>query len=137
MLAVTQPTRTEPPVDNGLTGETVLDPDVPALGARIVMDDNEEFSLLEPVILGRNPAPQPNFPNAQLQPVRDDTMRMSKTHVVIFADDDKVKIYDPGSRNGVIFDIDDKRVRIPVGTQVAIPDGAVVHIGGRFLQVLH
>jgi len=59
-----------------------------------------EVLLLRPVVLGRDPAPDPARPSAAPVPVRDPARSVSKTHALVEVVDDRVVITDLHSTNG-------------------------------------
>lgn len=94
--------RSEPEVpDDGFSDETIVAPRrrprwvlTPPLGAPIHLTSDV-------VILGRRPAEDPRFPDAQLVPIADETRTMSKTHARLERRDDVWTITDLASTNGV------------------------------------
>jgi hypothetical protein len=77
----------------------------------------------EVVLLGRKPAPDRAFPEAQLIPIDDGTV--SKTHARLELRDDRWHVTDLGSTNGVLF-------ATLMGTEVEAPPGVEVEAGERF-----
>lgn len=75
------------------------------------------------VLLGRKPAPDRAFPEAQLVPVDDGTV--SKTHARLELRDDRWYVTDLGSTNGVLF-------ATLMGTEVEATPGVEVEAGERF-----
>ena len=67
-------------------------------------------------ILGRRPAADPAFPDAQLVSLDDDTRTISKTHARLALRDDRWYITDLDSTNGVLF-------TTLMGTEVAATPG--------------
>lgn len=123
------------PQPNTLSDETVLDQEQAAV-PQIRVDDGTQVILDEPVVFGRNPVTPQAHPDARPHPLVDESMKLSKTHLVVFAEDQVVKVYDVGARNGVIFEIDGQRAKIAVAEDVEVPPGATVHFGGRSLRVM-
>ena len=121
---------------SGLNDETVVDEESVHYAPNIVFDDGEEFSLTAPMIIGRRPQPNDAFAHAELKAIPDTSMRMSKTHAAVYASESDVWVQDLDSRNGVIFEIDGQKTRIPVGVKTAVPDGTHVHLGGRSFTVV-
>lgn len=76
------------------------------------------------VILGRRPARDPEFPQAQLVAIQDGTV--SKTHARLRLRDDRWYVTDLDSTNGVLF-------ATVMGTEVEVPRGEEVEAGDRFL----
>lgn len=130
-FAVAEPQR--PAAPSLLNDETVVDSD-PAV-AEVVLDDGQRIPVDAPVVLGRNPSPPPAYPFARCVPVVDESMRLSKTHLVLVPADGGVGVYDAGATNGVHVEVDGSRTRLPAAEIHPIPQGAVIHFGGRSLQV--
>ena len=80
----------------------------------------------ETVILGRRPVRDPEFPDAQLISLDDDTRTMSKTHARLELRDERWFITDLDSTNGVLF-------ATVMGTEVAATPGEATEAGDRFL----
>lgn len=80
----------------------------------------------ETVILGRRPARDPEFPDAQLISLDDDTRTISKTHARLELRDERWFITDLDSTNGVLF-------ATLMGTEVAATPGEATEAGDRFL----
>jgi len=59
-----------------------------------------EVLLLRPVVLGRDPAPDPARPGAAPIPLQDPARSVSKTHALVEVVDDRVVITDLRSTNG-------------------------------------
>jgi hypothetical protein len=59
-----------------------------------------EVLLLRPVVLGRDPAPDPARPGAAPIPLQDPARSVSKTHALVEVVDDRVMITDLHSTNG-------------------------------------
>ena len=78
------------------------------------------------VILGRNPAPDPAYPRAELLAITDDTRTVSKTHARLERRQDRWYITDLHSTNGVI-------VADSSGSEVELAPGAESAIDDRFL----
>jgi hypothetical protein len=75
------------------------------------------------VLLGRKPAPDRAFPEAQLIPIDDGTV--SKTHARLALREDRWYVTDLGSTNGVLF-------ATLMGTEVEATPGVEVEAGERF-----
>lgn len=116
--------------------ETVLDAAYVGSGPRIQFDDDTVLSMGTPLVFGRNPVAPSEYPDAQPTQLVDPSMKLSKTHAVVFANHDVVTIFDVGSRNGVIFKVDGAKSKIPPKVETVVPSDATVHIGGRWFQVL-
>ncbi|MDL9979146.1 DUF5684 domain-containing protein [Microbacterium sp. ASV49] len=119
--------RSEPEVpDDGFSDETIIAPRrrprwvlTPPLGAPIHLTSDV-------VIVGRRPAEDPRFPNAQLVPIADETRTMSKTHARLERRDDVWTITDLASTNGVA-------VLAADGGETELAEGGSGPIGAGFL----
>ncbi len=67
---------------------------------RLAFDSGQGTTLQGPLVIGRNPSPVPSLPTAGLLSYDDDTMTVSKTHLVIGQDAGEVWVEDLGSSNG-------------------------------------
>ena len=77
------------------------------------------------VILGRRPAPDGAYPDAQLVSISDDTRTVSKTHARLELRSDTWYVTDLHSTNGVLF-------ATLMGTEVEAPPGEEIEAGERF-----
>lgn len=77
------------------------------------------------VILGRRPAPDPAYPDAQLIAIPDETRTVSKTHARLELRGDTWYVTDLGSTNGVLF-------ATFMGTEVEAQPGQELEAGERF-----
>jgi len=68
--------------------------------------------------------------------VADETMRLSKTHLVLIPEGGHVQVIDIGATNGVYIEIDRERTRIPVHEPQRLAPGTLVHFGGRTLRLV-
>lgn len=119
-----------------LSDETVLDPD--AAGddvAAVVLDDGQRITLEVPVVLGRNPVAPSSHPGARCIAVVDESMRLSKSHVVVSAQDGDVAVFDIGATNGIHLELDGAKARLTAQQSHVLPAGALLHFGGRTLRV--
>lgn len=136
-----EPVTSAPPIPpiavaSPLDDETVIDADIAAEHApAVVLDDGEVLRVDGPVVLGRNPSAPAAYPQARSVAVTDESMRMSKTHVVLVPGDGGIGVFDVGATNGVHLEVDGNRTRIPVGEVQDLPVEAVLHFGGRTLKV--
>jgi hypothetical protein len=90
----------------------------PPLGAPIAVTSDT-------VIIGRRPTADPDFPEAQLVPISDETRTMSKTHARLELRGDEWMIVDVDSTNGVVLLRD--------GSDIEATPGVAVPAGERFL----
>lgn len=77
------------------------------------------------VILGRRPAADASFPNAQLVSISDETRTVSKTHARLELRGETWFVTDLGSTNGVLF-------ATLMGTEVEAQPGQEIEAGERF-----
>jgi len=77
------------------------------------------------VIVGRRPAPDSAFPDAQLVAISDETRTVSKTHARLQLRGDTWFVTDLDSTNGVLF-------ATLMGTEVEAPPGEEIEAGERF-----
>lgn len=77
------------------------------------------------VILGRRPAPDAAYPDAQLVAISDETRTVSKTHARLELRGDTWYVTDLHSTNGVLF-------ATLMGTEVEAPPGEEIEAGERF-----
>ncbi|WP_295790317.1 DUF5684 domain-containing protein [uncultured Microbacterium sp.] len=77
------------------------------------------------VILGRRPAPDVAYPDAQLVAISDETRTVSKTHARLELRGDTWYVTDLHSTNGVLF-------ATLMGTEVEAPPGEEIEAGERF-----
>lgn len=102
----------------------------------IQLDDDTLLTLDAPVVLGRNPVAPEGFREARLVDLEDPSMKLSKTHIVVVAEGGRVKVRDIGSCNGVVFELNETKMRIPPQQVIEVPDQATVHFGGRSFKVV-
>jgi len=102
----------------------------------VLLDDGQRIVLDAPVVLGRNPSSPSSYPLARCVQVADESMRLSKTHLVLVPGEEGVGVFDVGATNGVHIERDGLKARIPTGEVYPLTDDAVLHFGGRSLQVL-
>jgi len=91
----------------------------PPLGAPIAITSDA-------LIVGRRPSADPDFPDAQLVPISDETRTMSKTHARLELLGSEWVIVDLDSTNGVILFRDD-------GAETEATPGVPEPVGERFL----
>lgn len=101
----------------------------------VKLDDGQEIRIEGAVVLGRNPSPPAAYPQARPVSLLDESMRLSKTHVVLVPLGSRVGIFDVGSTNGVSVETGGNKVKMVAQQVHELPVGAVLHVGGRSLQV--
>lgn len=119
-----------------LNDETVIDADLSAQAMPVlVLDGGERVPMDGPVVLGRNPVAPAGYPAARAVQAIDESMRVSKTHMLVLPVDGGISVLDLGATNGVYIEVGGQRVRMGVGEPNPIPRDAIVHFGGRSFQV--
>jgi hypothetical protein len=89
-----------------------------------------EVLLVRPVLLGRDPAPDPARPDAAPIPVRDPARSVSKTHALVEVVDNRVMITDLHSTNGTrLLTTDGEMREFEAGRPAETPSGATVLLG--------
>lgn len=135
-VAQPSPVTATPAQSSLLHDETVIDADlVDDQHPLVVFDDGQEQRLEGPVVIGRNPSAPEGYPFARVVQIVDESMKLSKTHVVLLPQDGAVAIFDVGATNGVHLEVDGARHRLSAREVHTIQPGSVVHFGGRFLRV--
>lgn len=103
---------------------------------RLTFDDGSEFFLAGKVLIGRDPEALTHYPDAELLPLADPGMSISKTHLALSVHADGVLVEDLRSTNG-------SRIALPTGaTQPLAPGiscvaplGSTIHFGDRTVLV--
>ncbi len=136
---VTSPVIPAPPVSPTpaltLSDETVIDPLALPTTPVVRFDDGSTMQVDGPIALGRNPVAPDDYPQARIEAIVDESMRMSKSHLVVLPHEGGVGVLDMGSRNGVVFESGDSRFRIASDQVIAVPVDTTVHFGGRSFVV--
>ncbi|MDO5066796.1 MAG: FHA domain-containing protein [Propionibacteriaceae bacterium] len=117
---------------------TVIDtnPMVPRPDPVLVLDDGQRITVDGPLVLGRNPVPPPSHASARPVKLIDATMRLSKTHLVVLAELDGLKVIDIGATNGVFLESDGERSRLVVRSPHRLLPNQLIHFGGRTLRLI-
>lgn len=117
---------------------TVVDPNplVPRPDPVLVLDDGQRITVDGPLVLGRNPVAPSNHPGARSVKLVDPTMRLSKTHLVVLAELDGVRVIDVGATNGVFLESDGERTRLVVREPHRLLRDQLIHFGGRTLRLV-
>ena len=115
--------------------KTIAD-DEPEVIPEVVLDDGLRIKVDGPLVLGRNPLAPDDYPDARSVRVTDETMRLSKTHMVLRPVEGKVQVIDVGATNGVYIEADRERTRIPTHAPWPLSAGDMVHFGGRTLRLV-
>ena len=102
----------------------------------IALDDGRSIDVEGPLLLGRNPQPQPGEENAQLVTLADETRTVSKSHLAIGVDAAGLYVVDRGSTNGsVITTPEGASARCRPGEVIHTAPGSIVSIGDHWLEV--
>ena len=115
--------------------KTVADEE-PEVIPEVVLDDGLQIKIDGPLVLGRNPLAPDAYPDARSVRVTDETMRLSKTHMVLLPVGGHVQVIDVGATNGVYIEADRERTRIPTHEPWRLSKGDLVHFGGRTLKLV-
>ena len=115
--------------------ETMLDESAMLTDPRICLDDGTVLRLESPMVFGRNPSAPASYPAAHPYELIDETMKMSKVHAVVLAEEGEVHVVDVGARNGIVFEFEGTKWRAEQHLRTPVRPGTVVHLGGRSFQV--
>ncbi|WP_448810347.1 FHA domain-containing protein [Agromyces bauzanensis] len=89
-----------------------------------------EVLLLRPVVLGRDPSPDPGRPDAAVIRLEDPARSVSKTHARIEVVDGRATITDLSSTNGTrVLTPDGEARELDPGRPVEAPSGSTVLLG--------
>jgi len=89
----------------------------------LTIDDGEHVRLSgSTVLLGRDPARDPNYPDAQLVPLDDAAKTVSKTHARIELVNGAWTIVDLDSTNGVVLFTHDDEIELQRGVATALTE---------------
>jgi len=121
-----EPSDAEPADADEVFDETVIAPRR-RIDWTLIPPNGAPIRLTSPVlIVGRRPASDPAYPQAQLIEISDETRTVSKTHARLELAAGAWSITDLGSTNGVVLVGDE-------GTEIDLPAGAPRPAGERFL----
>lgn len=101
----------------------------------VILDDGQRLKIDEPLVLGRNPLVPDAYPNARSVQIMDETMRLSKTHLVLYPEDRRVYVVDIGATNGVYVEIHRERSRLVPREPRELRKEDLIHFGGRTLRL--
>jgi pSer/pThr/pTyr-binding forkhead associated (FHA) protein len=119
-------------VFGGVLAETEPDAPIPVL----VLADGRRIPITAPVLLGRDPAPRPEHPDALIVAVADARRSVSKTHALLLARGGGLLVQDLGSTNGTWLVHADGRVAEALpGRPTEVPADARVELGECPLHV--
>ena len=116
---------------------TVARTALPRAGATLVMDTGQRIALVAPrTLLGRAPVAVSPWEEADTVPVTDPDRSISKTHLAVLLDGDRLSVRELGSTNGsAVVAADGARTTLLMGQDVVVPDGARVELGDRSFTV--
>jgi len=123
-----------PPIEPALAEETRLAP-LAAPDAvhawELILPDGSRVRLTGPVLLGRDPAPIPERPDARLLPVRDEGKTVSKTHALLepAPGGAGILVHDLFSTNGVAIDARGVRTVVTPGGEALAGRDASIALG--------
>ena len=109
----------------------------PVPAAILVMDTGQRIALVAPrTLLGRAPVAIAPWEEADTVPVTDPDRSISKTHLAVLLDGDRLSVRELGSTNGsAVVAADGARTTLLMGQDVVVPDGARVELGDRSFTV--
>lgn len=99
---------------------------------RVILDDGTEHTSAVPVRIGRNPATEPGH---EVLAVSDTTRSISKTHLALDIDGDRILVTDLGSTNGTTAVEGDQRTELEPQEGRAVGSGTSLQMGERTLVV--
>lgn len=114
--------------------ETETEPDAPT--PVLVLEDGRRIPITVPLLLGRDPAPRSEHPDALVVPVADARRSVSKTHALLLVRGGRLLVQDLGSTNGTWLVRADGRVaEAPSGQPAEVPADARIELGECPLRV--
>ncbi|WP_168626570.1 MULTISPECIES: FHA domain-containing protein [unclassified Cryobacterium] len=129
------PAVTEAPPQAVVAAPTAIDEETRFAPRRgrwsIVLESGVSVTMDATTVLGRNPAANERWPDAQLLQVDDAQKTVSKTHAALELVDEELWIHDLASTNGVW--VDDQRVE--PGERMRVHPGQEVSLGRFNLRV--
>lgn len=128
----------EPAVPDAGWAQAVPAPAIPGQQAAwsVTFPDGRQFGLERPLILGRDPATDPRYPDAVLVSVASSSLSVSKTHAVIDLANDQPRVMDLHSTNGThLTAVDGTRVALLAGRAEPVPTGCRIALGDYELQL--
>jgi hypothetical protein len=96
----------------------------------LVLPDGARVPLEGALVLGRDPAPPAEQPDAAPVAVRDPRRSVSKSHALVLLDGDRVLVRDLGSTNGTwLVRADGAVAEAAAGRLVEVPEGVRIELG--------
>ncbi len=104
---------------------------------RLTFDGGLSVTVHSFALIGRAPAAEQGDPPAQLLPIADPDLSVSKTHLAVGLDSRGFWVCDRHSTNGsAITNADGVKVRCIPGQQHYVASGSTVHVGDRSFSVV-
>ena len=98
----------------------------------LAFDDGTRLTASGYGLIGRGPVGAPDEPAAQLVPLNDQSMRISKTHAAFGVESGGFWIADRASRNGTVVEFPGGSTRtLEPGVRTSVPAGSRITLGGR------
>ena len=135
------PAPIEDPVDDA--GDVDDDPTTvsprrvpPAVSATIVASTGQRFQVGGRVLLGRRPSPAAGEEYDAVLVIVDEGKTVSKTHLELSVDRDRIMVTDLGSGNGTVIETPGEQpVRCVRGVPHPVPRGSRLVLGRQFLMI--
>lgn len=105
-------------------------------GAILRFDDGQRVEVRKPIVMGRNPIRMAE--SGDLEPLVISGEKVSRAHLMVSIEDDRLLVDDCGSRNGsaILASGASEPMQLLSGTPVAIGEGTKVYLGSRSFTVL-
>lgn len=110
-------------------------PQEPGSGWIAELDDGRTQTLTGKLILGRDPSARPEDGDAIPIEVDDESLSVSKTHLLLEVGPVGVQVTDRHSTNGVVVVTAGVELPCVPGVATPVPDGSTVRFGDRALRV--
>ncbi len=123
------PPPVEPPIVDAPEEMTITSPRPAPRTWTLQLPDGSRVAVAKTMLIGRNPAAQAAWPEADLLAVVDPTSSVSKTHAALEVDDSGLWVHDLGSTNGVWVVSGGDVTEAVQGRRVRVPSGASVELG--------
>lgn len=118
-------------------GATVVSASLRAGDFALELPDGERIQLRGPLLLGRNPAPRPEQPDAELRSLVDPRMSVSKTHTVVVPGRRSLRVTDLHSTNGTTITDASGAVTVCLPGEAYVADaGSTIGIGEFPIRVV-
>lgn len=108
----------------------------PAVSATIVASTGQRFQVGGRVLLGRRPSPAAGEEYDAVLVIVDEGKTVSKTHLELSVDRDRIMVTDLGSGNGTVIETPGEQpVRCVRGVPHPVPRGSRLVLGRQFLMI--